>query len=262
MMLQSSNSYTTPIQRLILFVVITTTTIVLLSSISIVQAIKPPDEGCYDVPITYEDFEGPYDGDSWINGATEYDEEFSSFLGRLGEGREYTSKSFDIPISATSATMSFLFYEIDLWCHCDELDVIICGEEVYLDTFDQGNRKRKRGRKNDIIWKSTAVTTSQRVAYNARYKDQIHLIQMILPQRCWTEVTPGRLDVTFNLTIHGYVYFILFNFSVIITCLYCTHCFGILLFSNQFLFLLMRTTHHFIYYAIPKLPCGTSVILI
>ena len=85
--------------------------------------------------IAFEDFEAGNDH-SWSNERVSKSTLFSTFLGRFGQEDDgsnaftTTSKTYNVPETAEYIGIEFDFFEIDLWCECDNFTVMICGQNI------------------------------------------------------------------------------------------------------------------------------------
>ena len=101
-------------------------------------AAPPPPENIKllrNETIAFEDFENGNDH-SWSNQRVSESPMFTQFLGRFGQEEDgsnaftQSSKTYQVPVDAGHIGIEFDFYELDLWCDCDHLAVMICGETI------------------------------------------------------------------------------------------------------------------------------------
>jgi hypothetical protein len=161
-----------------------------------------------DETISFEDFEHGNDH-SWTDQRVAQSEFFTSFLGRFGQEEDgndaftQTSKAYHVPPEAGSVEITFDFFEIDLWCHCDHLTIMICNQTVDMGTFSQSGADNQSGvTPADIEWWRRAQTRNDDLGYS-RYRDGVHQMGLIIPQDCYAP-KGGLLELKFNLTIDGY----------------------------------------------------------
>jgi hypothetical protein len=172
------------------------------------QTISPtssPSAVCeQDTVVAFEDFEGG-NAESWEKGTISNTPVFSNFLGRLGLENDYVRKTFVVPTNAQSVTVEFLLYEIDNWLHCDKLTILIGNKRLDLkqfyseDIYDNPNNIEE-GRKGGIMWSRHSVVPARNVAFNSRFKDQIHKVDMTIPANYFSE---GELEFAVRVTMNN-----------------------------------------------------------
>ena len=101
-------------------------------------AAPPPEQNgllLRNETIAFEDFEEG-NNHTWSDQRVSESPMFTKFLGRFGQEDDgsnaftTTSKTYDVPETAEHIGIEFDFFELDLWCDCDHLTVMICGEDI------------------------------------------------------------------------------------------------------------------------------------
>lgn len=157
---------------------------------------SPDDSTCTEARmIVFQDFEGAYDG-SWIGAEvnSEYDAEFSQFLGRFGREQNRASKTFDVPQDAKSLTIEFLVYEIDAWEKRDRMIFVVGTTRLDLKEFglrdpvnNPNNIYSVAGKASGISWHRKAETNSTNMGFSPAAKDQKHLVSVSVPARYYAD---------------------------------------------------------------------------
>ena len=101
-------------------------------------AAPPPEQNdllLRNETIAFEDFEEG-NNHTWSDQRVSESPMFTTFLGRFGQEDDgsnaftTTSKTYTVPETAEHIGIEFDFFELDLWCDCDHLTVMICGEDI------------------------------------------------------------------------------------------------------------------------------------
>lgn len=152
----------------------------------------PPvlNQTCNQEAVVFEDFEFA-DDHGWQNSALEYREEYTTFLGPLGPRTANVTQQYLVPSNAESIEIEFLHYELDRWCTCDQLTVLVCDRQV-----DVGIGGANEGGEGGITWTSETVATSSELGPGG-FKDQTHSISMSIPPGCYID---GTVNLGFNAT--------------------------------------------------------------
>ncbi|CAB9500260.1 Calcium-binding EGF domain [Seminavis robusta] len=160
--------------------------------------------------IAFEDFESGNDH-SWTNQRVAESEFFTNFLGRFGQAIDgtnaftNTSKTYLVPPDAERVEITFDFYELDLWCHCDHLTVMICNQTVDMGVFSESGASNQsdithKGPRS-IEWFRRAEIRNADLGFS-QFRDGLHHMGLSVPRRCYKE-NGGFLELKFNLTIDG-----------------------------------------------------------
>jgi hypothetical protein len=157
--------------------------------------------------IAFDDFEQG-NNHSWTDQRVSQSEFFTSFLGRFGQAKDgsnaftQTSKAYHVPPEAGHVEITFDFFEIDLWCHCDHLSIMVCNQTVDMGEFSQSGASNQSGVTNaGIEWWRRAQIRNTDLGYS-RYRDGVHRMGLTIPQACYAP-GGGLLELKFNLTIDG-----------------------------------------------------------
>jgi von Willebrand factor type D domain len=128
------------------------------------------------------------------------------FLGRFHKYSQPVKKEFDIPGFAHYVTIEFLLLEIDDWAtsrSTNKFYVTINDKQFHLDTFEDDDSmfapgNFKSGYKNAIKWKRQAIAHAANLGFNAKFKDQIHKVTIMVPK---TEFPRGKLRLEFDVSL-------------------------------------------------------------
>jgi hypothetical protein len=159
-----------------------------------------PDEIVY-----YEDFEQK-NMRGWDNGRLDSCSDFTQFLGRYFPGdASFPHKTYtDIPTDASTVTVEFDFYEIDVWGWQQEDRVVvnIDGVDVPLGPFrSQFDDGTKTGVVNGVSFQTSSYDVPAERCFgagdgsNTWYFDQKHHVTMVLPSRF---IADGALSLDFK----------------------------------------------------------------
>lgn len=142
----------------------------------------------------FEDYEAPGQSDSWNHGSEYDDENFSTFLGRLGHDHTTVSKTFTIPEQAESLQISFDFYDIDGMPSTDRILMGIQGSYLDLQLFSSNGEKKYY---NDIEVTREA-TTSRQISFRVNDYDTIYSVKMKIP-KYWYIDHGYELPISFRI---------------------------------------------------------------
>lgn len=142
----------------------------------------------------FEDYETPGQSESWLFGSEFDDENFSTFLGRLGRDHSTVSKTFAIPERAASLQISFDFYDIDGMPNSDRILMGIQGSYLDLQLFSSDGQKKYY---NDIEVTRDAAPSRQ-ISFRVNDYDTIYSVKMKIPMY-WYADHGHELPISFRV---------------------------------------------------------------
>ena len=153
------------------------------------------DETDTDMVILDNDFEDPSlnEADDWVRNwdgpGTETSTGLSTFLGRLGRGKEEITRTLVVPASSEAVLFEFQFYEIDQWETADKMYFRMNGYYLRFGAYSYN-----RNEPNIAGYFFSSSPEDQRVAVSvfrdtdrgpdlgfSGYSDQKHSIKLVIP---------------------------------------------------------------------------------
>ncbi len=125
----------------------------------------------------------------WSVNNTEFDADYTRFLGRFDDSPTETSRSFALPTGTSRVDVEFDFYRFDSWDNTaqwgfDRLQVDVDGTQVFSLPFDSDQAARS-GTNGTIDWAHTPLAAATNNAFN-------------LANRPWYQDQPHRVTLTVN----------------------------------------------------------------
>jgi len=140
--------------------------------------------------------------DSWRNMRIETFGNHGNVLGRYGEGGNYPSKSFDVPIDADQVVINFEFLEIGQWETNDEAFVIVNNVSLPLGNFkDTGDDMYTYPDTEDggiILTRESNIPPEHIGHWNK--KNHIHYVLITIPNRFYGEEGKINFDLVLSLS--------------------------------------------------------------
>eukprot|EP00797_Seminavis_robusta_P027666 Sro520_g159160.1 n/a (648) ;mRNA; r:33775-35718 len=169
--------------------------------------------GCEsEIVLLDEDFEAEENEESWhegfeyswSGGITSESALMSHFLGRLGQGKEEVSQSFDIPlsgdVSADRVTLEFTLYQIDRWTSEDDAFLVMIGTsngtqislgDMSMDTESQYLEEDVDG----VSWYRNMTVSGVNLGFLEDH-DAKHFVHIDIPASKFASA--GALEITFR----------------------------------------------------------------
>ena len=136
---------------------------------------------------------------SWTHGTVSESDGFSKFLGRFGQELPEMSKSFSVPSSASSVSISFDFYDIDGPLPGDKVEVGISGSYFDLDLFSGATSSG--GLHSDVsIVKSKSA--AHKIGFQYEKDDSKYHVSINVPNKWYGTTLPLSFRVTTGKSIN------------------------------------------------------------